>query len=150
VEHRFTLPGTSAPEVVVEHRFMHLPEVRVEGREIERRTERGRPYWPIPMPDGGERRLFIRGSITGLQGAVDGQLIRIERKLAMWELILALLPFSLVGLGLAGGFAGFAASAVNLKLVREPWSAPVRAGVMVVVFAVALVVALVLVRLTAR
>jgi hypothetical protein len=150
VEHRFTLPGTTGPEVLVDQRFMRIPEVFVDGREIERMVERGRPCWLIPLADGTEKTLFLRGSITGLQGAVDGRLIRIEHKLALWELLLALLPFALVGLGFAGGLAGIVAAATNLRLVRRAWSTPRRLGALIGSFVVALAVTLVLLELMAQ
>ncbi len=148
MEHRLILPGTGGPEVVVEHQFMRIPEVYVDGQEVEREFERGRPYWPIET-SAGPKRLFLRGSITGLQGAVDGQLIRIERPLAIWEVVLALLPFALVGLGFAGGAIGLVASALDLQLVRRPWPTAVRIGVLLGVFALGLVLTLTVLRLTA-
>jgi hypothetical protein len=148
VEHRLVLPGTGGPEVVVDHRFMRIPEVYVDGQEVEREFERGRPYWPIET-SAGPKRLFLRGSITGLQGAVDGQLIRIERPLAIWELVLALLPFALVGLGFAGGAIGLVAAALGLQLVRRPWSTPIRIGVLLGVFVAGLVLTVAVLGLTA-
>jgi hypothetical protein len=147
-EHSFTLPGTSAPVVVVDHRFMRIPQVFVAGQEVERQRDRGRPYWPIPTP-GGEKQLFIHGSITGLQGAVDGQLILIEPRLRLWELIVALLPFALVGLGLIGGALGLVASAIDLRLVRRPWPTAVRVAAVLGVFLVALALTLLGLTLTA-
>jgi uncharacterized transporter YbjL len=91
----------------------------------------------------------LRGSITGLQGAVDGQLIRIERPLAIWELILALLPFALVGLGFAGGAVGLVASALNLQLVRRPWTTAARIGALLGVFALGLALTVAVVGLSA-
>jgi len=148
VEYRLILPGTTAPEVVVDHRFLRIPEVFVEGREIEREFERGRSYWPIAT-SAGEKRLFLRGSLRGLEGAVDGERIGIERPLAMWELLLSLLPFALVGLGLPGGVIGLVSAGLNLQLTRRPWPTPARVGALLGVFALGLVLTLVVLGLMA-
>jgi hypothetical protein len=148
VEHRLILPGTTAPEVVVDHRFLRIPEVYVEGREVERAFERGRSYWPIET-SVGEKRLFLRGSLRGLEGAVDGQRIGIERPLAIWEVLLSLLPFALVGLGLAGGIIGLVASGVSLQLARRRWPTVARIGAHLGVFLLGLVLTLVVLGLTA-
>jgi hypothetical protein len=138
VEHRIVLPGTTGPEVVIRTSLIGFPEVSVGGEAIEQGSVRGRPAWPIPLEDGSTKLLFIRGAMTGLQGAVDGQLIRIERRLTNWELLLCLAPFSLVVFGLLGGLIGFAASVLDLRLVRRPATAMGRLGILVASFAVAL------------
>lgn len=139
MEHRIVLPGTSGPEVVIRTGLIGFPEVFVGGQEVEHESVRGRPAWPIPLDDGSTKLLFIRGAMTGLQGAVDGQLIRIERRLTPWELLLCLAPFSLVAFGVFGGLIGFVASLLNLRLVRRPATALGRLAILVVSFAIALV-----------
>jgi hypothetical protein len=146
VEYRLVLPGTASPEVIVDHRFLRIPAVYVGGREVERRFDGGRSYWPIETP-GGERRLFLHGSLRGLEGAVDGQRVGIERRLAVWEVVLALLPFALVGLGLPGGLVGVLAAGTNLWLVRRPWRAAGRAAALLGVFVAGLVLTLALLAL---
>ncbi len=148
MEHRLVLPGTTSPEVVVDHKFMRIPEVYVDGREIEREFDRGRSYWPI-QTSAGEKRLFLRGSLRGFEGAVDGERIGIERRLGWGELLLAFLPFSLVGLGFVPGLMGIGCAALNLQLARRPWRTAERVGGILGVFAVGLVLALVYVGLTA-
>ena len=148
MEYRLVLPGTTGPEVLVDHRFMRIPEVYVEGREIERAFDRGRSYWPIQTPVG-EKRLFLRGSLRGLEGAVDGERIGIERRLGLWEVLLALLPFALVGLGFVGGLVGIVSAGVNLQLVRRPWPAVRRIGALLGVFLFGFVLTLVYLGLTA-
>ncbi len=148
MEYRLVLPGTTSPEVVVDHRFMRIPEVYVEGREVERAFDRGRSYWPIET-SAGEKRLFLRGSLRGLEGAVDGERIGIERRLGLWEVLLALLPFALVGLGFAGGLVGIASAGLNLQVVRRPWPAAARVGALLGVSLLGLVLTLAYLSLTA-
>jgi hypothetical protein len=121
VEHRLELPGGRSPEIVVVTGPLKIPEVVVDGQPVDRVRERGRTFWPIPIKGGEEKRLYIRSSLTGLRVAVDGTVIPLERQLSYWEVIVSLLPFGLVGLGIAGGAVGIVASAVNLRLMRRPW-----------------------------
>jgi hypothetical protein len=121
VRHPFRLPEPGSPEIDVVSGPLRIPTVYVDGREVERRVDRGRSFWPIPVPGGGEKRLYIRSSLTGLRAAVDGTVIPLERQLSYWEVIVSLLPFGLVGLGIAGGVVGIVASALNLRLMRRPW-----------------------------
>jgi len=121
VEHRLELPGGRSPEIVVVTGLLKIPEVVVDGQPVDRVRERGRTFWPIPVPGGGQKRLYIRSSLTGLRAAVDGTVVPLERRLSYWEVIVSLLPFGLVGLGIAGGLVGIVASAVNLRLMRRPW-----------------------------
>ena len=137
MRHTLKLPGRGDPDIVVESGLMRIPSVFVDGREVDRVTERGRAFWPIPLPEGGEKRLYIRNSLTGLRGAVDGTVIPLERQLRIWEVVLALLPFGLVGLGLPGGALGLVASAVNLRLMRRPWSTMGRILAVLAVLAIA-------------
>ncbi len=67
--------------------------------------------------------MAFGGQLTGLQAILDdGRTIEIERRLAAWELVLAVLPFGLLGLtGLAGGLLGLVAVVANLRILREPW-----------------------------
>ncbi len=148
MEYRLVLPGTTSPEVVVDHRFMRIPEVYVESREVERAFDRGRSYWLIET-SAGEKRLFLRGSLRGQEGAVDGERIGIERRLGLWEVLLALLPFALVGLGFVGGLVGIASAGLNLQVVRRPWPAAARVGALLGVSLLGLVLTLAYLSLTA-
>lgn len=121
MEHRLELPGGRSPEIVVVGGLLKIPEVFVDGQPVDRVHERGRTFWPIPVRGGGEKRLYIRNSLTGLRAAVDGTVIPLERQLSYPEVIVSLLPFGLVGLGIAGGAVGIVASALNLRLMRQPW-----------------------------
>jgi hypothetical protein len=140
-EHVIVLPGTEGPEITIRTRAVGFPDVFVAGREIEEISLRGRPAWPIPMADGSVQHLLLRGALTGMVGAVDGVVFPIERRLAPWELLLCLAPFSLVGLGTIAGIVGMVAVFVNMRLVRRGSTRPARLGLLVGGFAVALAVA---------
>ncbi len=137
MEHRIVLPGMTGPEIVVRTGLIGFPEVFVRGEAVERESVKGRPAWPVLLDDGSTKLLFIRGAMTGLQGAVDGQTIPIERRLATWELALCLAPFSLVAFGVLGGVVGLIASAANLRLMRRPATALGRIGILLASFVVA-------------
>lgn len=145
MEHRLELPGGPSPEIVVVVGLLKIPEVFVDGKLVARVRERGRTFWPIPIRGGGEKRLYIRNSLTGLRAAVEGTVIPLERQLSYWEVIVSLLPFGLVGLGIAGGAVGIVASAVNLRLMRRPWPTVARLLATLGVLAVATLVTLVIV-----
>lgn len=148
MRHAIRLPGENGPDVVIEHHLFRIPEVFVDGRPVERLKDRGRPYWPIPTAGGRDRRLFLRSSLTGLRAAVDGTIIPLERRLALWELVLALLPFGLVSFGAVGGIVGLVAWTVNLRIIRRQWPAAVRAAAVLGVLVAATFLTLVLLRLT--
>jgi len=148
VEHRLELPAGPSPEIVVVSGTLRIPAVFVDGRPIDRVRERGRTFWPIPIRGGGEKRLYIRNSLTGLRAAVDGTVIPLERQLSYPEVIVALLPFGLLGLGIAGGIVGIVASAVNLRLLRRPWPVAGRLLATLGVLAVATLLTLAIVGVT--
>ena len=139
-EHRFTLPGTTAPEVLVRTKAFGFPEVVVDGLAIPRQVRGGRSVWEIPV-GGGTRTLVIRGGLSGLQGAVEGELFRIERRLALWELLLAMAPISLAALGVLPGVIGFLAVLAALRLVRLPGRASIRLAILAVNLVVATLLA---------
>ncbi len=144
--HVFRLPEPGSPEISVDHSQLIGLRVSVAGERLPRLRERGRPAWSIPMADGTTRRVSFGGQMTGLQAIVDdGPTIQLERRLAIWELILAALPFGLIGLtGLAGGVVGLFAVVVDLRLLRMSWPLLVRVlatlGVFVLAFAVSYVI----------
>ncbi len=123
-----------------------------------RSTDSGRPAcasagvppgscrWPT-APPGGSR---FAGAFTGLRAIVDaGPTIVLERPFALWELILAVLPFGLLGLtGVAGGVLGLVGILVNLRILRLPWPAPARAlgalGCLAVAFVVSYAISVLL------
>jgi hypothetical protein len=150
--HRLELPGGRGPEIVVVSGNLAMPEVFVDGQPVARVREAGHTYWPIPTRGGGTKRLYIRNSLTGLRAAVDGTVIPLERQLSYWEVIVALLPFGLIGLGMAGsgagivgGAVGIVASGVNLRLMRRPWPVLGRVLAVLAVFGVATVLTLLVV-----
>ena len=62
------------------------------------------------------------------------------------ELVLAVLPFGLLGLtGIAGGLLGLLAIGVNLRILREPWPLVARIAGTMASFAVAAAVSWVIV-----
>ncbi len=147
MRHLIRLPGRDAQEVVIESGPLQVPEVFVVDQRIERARDGGRSYWPIPRPDGGERRLYLRNSLRGLQAAVDGVVIPVERRLAAWELVIALWPLALIVLGIPGGIVGFVGAVVSFRIARLPWPAPVRAAASLGVLGASLLCALTFVRL---
>jgi hypothetical protein len=131
VRHTFRLPEPGSPEISVDHSQITGLRVYVDGDQIPRLREPGRPAWRIPMADRTTRRVSFGGLLTGLQAIVDdgATTIELERRLALWEIILAFVPFGLLGLtGVAGGICGLVAIVVNLRIVRLPW--PIAARVL--------------------
>jgi hypothetical protein len=128
MRHTFRLPDPGSPEITVDASPFTGLHVEVDGRRLTRLREGGPPAWRIPMADGSTRRVAFGGQLTGLQAILeDGSTIQIERRLALWELVLAAIPFGLLGLtGIAGGVLGLFAVIANLRILREPWPLPVR------------------------
>ncbi|MEO8230132.1 MAG: hypothetical protein ABI628_10275 [Chloroflexota bacterium] len=128
MRHTIRLPEPGSPEIVVDQSQLTGLGVSVDGVRLSRLRERGAPSWQIPMADGTTRRISIGGQMRGLQAVVEGDgIIQLERRLEIWELILAVLPFGLLGLtGIPGGILGLIAILVNLRIFRLPWPLPVR------------------------
>jgi hypothetical protein len=128
MRHTFRLPDPGSPQITVDHSQLTGLHVTVDGQPLPRLREAGRPAWRIPLADGSSRRVAFGGQLTGLQAILDdGRTIQIERRLALWELVLAVLPFGLLGLtGIAGGLLGLVAVMANLRVVRETWPLPIR------------------------
>jgi hypothetical protein len=128
MRHPFRLAEPGSPEIVVDQSQLTGLSVFADGERLPRLRERGAPSWRIPMADGSTRRIGLGGQMRGLQVIVDGDgIIQLERRLTLWELILAVLPFGLLGLtGIPGGVLGLIAILANLRIVRLPWSAPSR------------------------
>ena len=146
--HVFRLPEPGSPEITVDQSQLAGLRVSVGGERLPRLRERGRPAWRIPMADGTTRRVAFAGQMTGLHAIVEGgSTIQLERRLAIWELILAVLPFGLLGLtGIAGGLIGLVAVVANLRILRMPWPLAVRVAAALGTFVVALVVSYVIAR----
>lgn len=114
-------------------------KVFADGQRLPRLRQAGRPTWQVATADGTIHRLGFSGAMTGLRALVDEeQVIELERRLAPWELILAVLPIGLVGIGgAAGGAAGAIGVVVNLSVARRPWPAVLRVVASLGVVAVA-------------
>lgn len=128
MRHSFRLPEPGSPEVVVENSQLIGLKVFADGERLPRLRQRGRPTWQVTMADGTTHRLGFSGTMTGLRAIVDDErVIELERRLAPWELILAVLPIGLVGIGGAiGGAAGAIGVVVNLSVARRPWPVALR------------------------
>lgn len=128
MRHTFRLPEPGSPEIVVDQSQLTGLAVYVDGVRLSRLRERGAPSWQISLADGTTRRISIGGQMRGLQAVIEGDgIIQLERRLEIWELILAVLPFGLLGLtGIPGGILGLIAILVNLRIFRLPWPLPVR------------------------
>jgi hypothetical protein len=128
MRHAFRLPEPGSPEIVVDQSQLTGLSVFADGERLPRLRERGAPSWRIPMADGTTRRVRLGGQMRGLQAIVDDDgVIQLERRLTLWELILAVLPFGLLGLtGIPGGVLGLIAILANLRILRLPWSASAR------------------------
>jgi hypothetical protein len=139
VRHAFRLPEPGSPEVEVDNNQFTGFRVWIDGVRQPRLRVRGRPTWAIPMAGGTTRRVTFAGAMTGLRAIVDDdQVIELERRFSLWELVLALAPISLVGFtGVAGGVCGVLAIVANLRLLRMPWPTPVRIAAALGTFALA-------------
>jgi hypothetical protein len=131
VRHTFRLSEPGSPEITVNNSQLTGLSVYIDGEPIPRLRERGRPAWRIRLDDGTFRRVSFGGRVTGLQAIVDDgkttTVIELERRLALWEVVLAFVPFGLLGVtGVIGGICGLIAIVVNLQIVRMPWPTAVR------------------------
>ncbi len=123
----FRLAEPGSPEISVENSLVRGPQVRVDGQPVRRARQRGRPFWPIRLASGEERRMLLVGGFVGLRALVDGREYPIERRLAVWELLVAFLPIALISVGgILGGVFGAIAIGPNLTIMRRPWPASVR------------------------
>jgi hypothetical protein len=141
MRHVFRLSAAGSPEIEVDQSQLVGLRVAVDGRPLQRLREGGRPAWRIPLADGSGVRVRFGGQLTGLQAILDdGTVIQLERRLRLWELVLAVLPFGLFGVtGVTGGVFGLVAVLVDLRLLRMAWSGPVRIAACLAALAVALV-----------
>ncbi len=140
MRHVFRLPVPGSPEIEVDQSQLVGLRVSVDGRRLPRLREGGRPAWRIPLRGGSNARVRFAGQLTGLQAILDdGTVIQVERRLAVWELVLVVLPFGLLGLtGVPGGILGLVAVVANLRLLRMARSSPIRAAACLLTFAIAL------------
>ena len=131
------VPGS--PEITVVPSLVRGPRVSVGGEQIKPVRARGRPTYPIPMADGSERPLSLVGAILGTRAIFDGREYPVERRLSWIELFLVVLPLSLLGFGGALGLvvAGVAVL-VNLVVMKQDWSTPIRVLAALAVFAAAI------------
>jgi hypothetical protein len=82
----------------------------------------------------------VTGTITGLRALAGDEEIRLERRLAWWELLIAFLPLGLITIGgLLGGLVGGLGMVAGLRVMRRPWPPGSRlaAGIAVFAFSVA-------------
>ena len=131
MRHTFRLAERGSPEITVNNSQLTGLSVEIDGENLPRLRERGRPAWRIRMDDGSFRRVSFGGRLTGLQALVDDgtktTLIELERRLALWEVVLAFVPFGLLGVtGVIGGICGLIAIVANLQIVRKPWPTAAR------------------------
>jgi len=125
--HTFRPVAAGSPEITVDNSMLRGVRVLVDGRPAVRQRERGRPYWLVPVHGGGERRLYVTGTITGLRAVIEDEDIQLEPRLAWWELLLAFLPLSLATLGgVVGGVVGAVGMVAGLWVMRRPWPAASR------------------------
>jgi hypothetical protein len=135
----FRLGEPGSPEIAVRPDLFRGPSVAVNGQAVARARDGMRIYWPIPMADGSERRLFLAGQMTGLRAIVDGTEYPVERRLAPWEVVLAVAPIGLVPIlvGGVGLLTGGIATGLAFALFRFEWSPVVRLAAWAVLTAVA-------------
>jgi hypothetical protein len=135
----FRLEEAGSPEISVRPDLFRGPSVSVDGRPVPRRRAGARSYWPIALDDGSERRLFLAGQLTGLRAIVDEREYPVERRLAGWELALAVVPIAVVTLlvGVVGLLTGGVASGVSFAIFRLPWPGIARIAAWTVAFALA-------------
>ena len=148
MRHTFRLPEAGSPEITVDSSQVTGLSVSADGQRLSRLREGGRPAWRIPMADGSTRRVAFAGQLTGLHAIVDGgPVIQLERRFALWEIVLAVLPFGLVGLtGIPGGVLGLVAIVANLRILRMPWPAAIRVLATILTLATAAAVSFVISR----
>jgi len=132
------LAESGSPEVAVTPDLFRGPRVAVAGVPVRPRRDGVRIYWPIRLADGRERRLFLAGQLTGLRAIVDGAEYPIERRLAPWEVVLAVLPIGIVPflVGAIGLLTGGVATGLSFALFRATWPSTARIGAWATLLAV--------------
>ncbi|HEY3522764.1 MAG TPA: hypothetical protein VGK63_03585 [Candidatus Limnocylindrales bacterium] len=135
----FRLHEPGSPEITVTPDLFRGPRVALDGVPAPPARDGLALYWPIPMADGTERRLRLTGQLVGLQAIVDGTSYPVERRLALWELVLAVVPIGLVPalVGPIGLLTGGIATGLTFGLFRLPRAAWLRVAIWAALTAVA-------------
>jgi len=96
---RFTVPGTTAPEITVQRRPFLVPKVLVDGVPLARRRWPERSAYDLPMPDGSVVDLRVKGNLRGLHATVDGVDVPLEPRLSVLDAAMIFAPAILFVVG---------------------------------------------------
>jgi len=117
---KFKLPETDGPEIEVVESFWRVqPKVLINGVEIKRLKEKGKPV-PIPLVDGSIKKISVRYGFDFVPKVIiEEKELPLLRKLYTWEWVLGYAPAFLLFLGGAiGGALGGIATMSNLRILR--------------------------------
>lgn len=122
----FVIPGTLGPLLVARRTLLGNVEIYANGIKIPRQG-RFRSHWSVTASDGRRYELRASGGLTTTTIKVDDHEIVVERRLAVWETALVLLPLVLILIGgLIGGLFGAATAEFNRRTARSGMRAPAR------------------------
>ena len=96
---RFTVPGTTAPEITVQRRPFLVPKVLVDGVPLARRRWPERSAYDLPMPDGSVEDLRVKGNLRGLHATVDGVDVPLAPRLSVLDAAMIFAPAILFVVG---------------------------------------------------
>jgi hypothetical protein len=114
------------------------PRVYVDGQLAKKG---GWGKWLVPADDGSEIAVRVREDLTGPVLAVGKEKIPIGPRVPAWLGVLAFLPIGLLAIGGAlGGAIGATGMVINRGISRMPISSGAKAGAMVGVLLVAIVI----------
>jgi hypothetical protein len=140
---RFRVPQDPGVEVTVDNTW--VTKVRANGQDLQRASEKGRPYL-IPTPDGTVRRMVLKASFLdpAPKAIIDGTVVAIAKPLTWPQYALGALPLALIFFGGAiGGVIGAVGAMQNINILRSERTTTAKAGLVVAISVASLIAYLV-------
>lgn len=138
METTIKLPETTSPDIKFNIAFNGKVKVYVNGNEIKRSKEKGKPYL-IPMTDGSVGKIFLkRGFVDNVPKVLyNNKEILLVEKLEWYEYAICALPLLLLFLGGAiGALFGALGTVINLNIFRNIKSITIKVLLSIVVLGI--------------
>ena len=142
MKHSFTLPDFPDDRFEIQQNFFGAPSILKNGFEVERSSEKGRPYL-LPAAGGSVVKAYPKPSFPDMipQLEINGIKHRTVPKLPVAEYVVACLPLVLVAVGGGlGGLLGVLAMFLNLRVFRGSGTAFKKYAVAIAITLVAFVI----------